>query len=176
MHPMLRRFFIPLLLLLIPLTGANAGQVTVPAKVPLTDNLQADARLARERNLPLLIMFSMRGCGYCDMVREDFLEPMLKSGDYADKVIMRIIRVDDYGEVRDFDGEYRQTSNIATRYRASVTPTVIFVDHKGHELAPRLLGISTPGFYGGYLDEGIDRSLRLLRPITVSQQGPGGNG
>lgn len=168
---MLRRLFsLFVVLLCSSLFDAAAAETAPTIKVPLTTDLYADGRLAHNRNLPLLIMFSMDGCAYCEMVREDFLEPMLKSGDYTDKVIMRIIKVDDFGEVRDFDGELRLASKIAGYYRASVTPTVIFVDYRGHELAPRLLGISTPAFYGGDLDNAIDLSLQRLRPVNLSQQ------
>lgn len=168
---MLRRLFtLGTALLCVSLFGAAAAAPAPTVRVPLTNDLYADGRLARSQNLPLLIMFSMDGCTYCEMVREDFLEPMLKSGEYTDRVIMRIVKVDDFGEVRDFDGELRPASKLATHYRASVTPTVIFVDYRGHELAPRLLGISTPAFYGGDLDNAIELSLQRLRPVNLSKQ------
>ncbi len=168
---MLRHFFsLFIALFCLNLFDAAAVAAAPMVKVPLTNDLYADGRLAHSQNLPLLIMFSMDGCTYCEMVREDFLEPMLKSGEYTDKVIMRIVKVDDFGEVRDFDGKLQPASNIATHYRASVTPTVIFVDYRGHELAPRLLGISTPAFYGGDLDNAIELSLQRLRPVNLSKQ------
>lgn len=156
------------LLLLLPLAATSQG--TPYYKVPRTLDLKADGQLARERNLPILIMFSQDGCSYCDQVREQFLEPMRKSGDYTDRVIMRMIKVDSFDEVRDFDGQWRDAMDIATHYRASLTPTVIFVDYRGHELAERILGITTPAFYGGELDDAIDLSLQRLRPMSVSRQ------
>lgn len=168
---MLRRFLATSLLpLLLTLPLSTTAQVAPAYKVPLTTDLHADGQLAREKNLPLLIMFSQDGCSYCDQVREQFLEPMRKSGEYTDRVIMRIIKVDRFSDIRDFDGRMREPSDIATRYRASVTPTVIFVDYRGHELAERVLGITTPAFYGGELDDAIEVSLQHLRPMNVSLQ------
>lgn len=166
------RFLLPgfllTLLLLSPLTAISQNKPYY--KVPHAEDLRADGKLAREKNLPLLIMFSQDGCSYCDQVREEFLEPMRKSGDYTDKVIMRMIKLDSFTEIRDFDGQWREPIDIAVRYRASLTPTVIFVNHKGHELAERILGITTPAFYGGELDDAIDLSLQRLRPVNVSRQ------
>lgn len=168
---MLRRILTTSLLPLLLTLPLGAASQTAPAyKVPRTTDLRADGRLAREQNLPILIMFSQDGCSYCDQVREQFLEPMRKSGDYNDRVIMRMIRVDSFDEIRDFDGQWREPDEIATRYRASVTPTVIFVDYRGHELAERLLGINTVAFYGGMLDDAIDLSLQRLRPVNLSLQ------
>jgi len=171
MHLMLRRLLATSLLpLLLTLPLSTASQAAPAYKVPRTTDLRADGRLAQEKNLPLLIMFSQDGCSYCDQVREQFLEPMRKSGEYTDRVIMRIIKVDRFAEIRDFDGRMREPSDIATQYRASVTPTVIFVDYRGHELAERVLGITTPAFYGGELDDAIEVSLQRLRPMNVSLQ------
>ncbi|UCE89290.1 MAG: thioredoxin fold domain-containing protein [Pseudomonadota bacterium] len=135
--------------------------------VAQTTDLQHDAHSARERDLPILMMFSMDGCPYCVLVEEDFLRPMLISGDYQDKVIIRMVKTDTYGNVRDFDGRAVDVDEFAQRYRAFVMPTVVLVDHRGRELAPRLVGISTPDFYGGDLDDAIDTALGRLRQFAM---------
>ncbi|MDZ7803514.1 thioredoxin family protein [Thiohalophilus sp.] len=168
---MLRRllltFLLPLLMTL-PVSATGSG---APAyKVPRTTDLKADGQLARRQNLPILIMFSQTGCSYCEQVLEQFLEPMRKSGDYTDKVIMRRIKLDAFEEIKDFDGQWREPDEIALRYRASVTPTVVFVDYRGHELAERILGLTTVDFYGGELDDAIDLALQRLRPVNLSLQ------
>lgn len=158
------------LLLCLGLLAISLPGQAEPYQVPHTTNLYADGQLARERNLPLLILFSMDECTYCEIVREQFLEPMLRSGDYTDKVIMRMVKVDEYAPIRDFDGQRREPAAISRRYRASLTPTVIFVDHRGHELAPRLLGVTNVYYYGGDLDKSIELSLSRLRPVQLSRQ------
>ena len=132
-------------------------------------DLRAEGELARQRQVPILIMFSMTHCPYCVVVREEFLKPMLRSGDYADKVIIREIHTDDYGTLRDFDGTPVTPDELAHRYRASLSPTVVFVDAEGRELARRLVGITTVDYYGGFLDEAIDTSLQRLRQVVLNQ-------
>ena len=148
--------------------GLNGSAFARDYVIPETRDLYADARLAAEKNVPLLVMFAMEDCGYCEQVKQDFLIPMLRSGDYTDKVLMRIVRVDDYSYVKDFDGQERPGDSIATRFRAYVVPTVIFVDKDGKQLSPRLLGITTPDFYGGDLDNAINESLRKLRALAYA--------
>ncbi len=168
---MLRRLLLTFLLpLLMTLSVSAAGSDAPAYKVPRTADLKADGQLARRQNLPILLMFSQTGCSYCEQVLEQFLEPMRKSGDYTDKVIMRRIKLDSFEEIKDFDGQWREPDEIALRYRASVTPTVVFIDYRGHELAERILGLTTPAFYGGELDDAIDLALQRLRPVNVSLQ------
>ena len=156
---------------LVLLLLSQLGMANQPAKIKVTKSkdLYADGQLAHSRHLPLLIMFSMDGCTYCDLVREDFLEPMLLSGEYDDRVIIRIVKVDDFDTLRDFDGKPITADELALRYRAVVAPTVVFVDYRGHQLAERLIGISTPDFYGGDLDDAIALSLSRLRTVAVNR-------
>jgi len=137
---MLRRL-LPILLMLPLLLGAAE-----PVSVPRVTDLQALGAEARARNLPILVMFSSEHCPYCMVVREEFLKPMLRSGDYTQRVIIVEIESDETPLI-DFD--------------------VVFLDAEGRELAPRLVGITTVDFYGGYLDEAIDTALLRLRKLAL---------
>ena len=140
---------------------------TLPyVKVREVTNLQEVGEEARARRLPILIMFSIRECPYCDVVREEFLKPMLRSGDYVDRVIMLELYSDSHAQLRDFNGELISAEELIQRYQAGFAPTVVFVDSQGKELAERLIGITTRDFYGGYLDEAIDESLQRMREIA----------
>ena len=130
--------------------------------VQLIENLQVEADRARTHKLPLLIVFSADHCPYCHVVEEEFLEPMLRSGDYTHRVIMRKIDLDSSRRLLDFDGRRVSARQLAKRYRVKVTPTVLLLDAEGRELTERLVGISTPDFYGGYLDAAIDEAYHKL--------------
>lgn len=138
--------------------------------LPIFTDLQAVADEARQRGLPILIMFSMNGCGYCIVVEEEFLKPMLRSGDYTDRVIMGMVKFDGVSSVRDFDGRDIPVGDLAVRYGAPVTPTVIFVSPDGKELAPKIIGMTTVDFYGGDLDIGINESLQKMRNTTMAMR------
>lgn len=142
--------------------SVRADEILPYVKVREPTDLQAVGQEAQRRQLPILIMFSRQGCPYCDVVREEFLKPMLRSGDYTDRVIILEIHSDSYATLRDFNGQMIGADALATRYRASFAPTVVFLDHRGKELVERLIGITTRDFYGGFLDEAIEQSLQRL--------------
>lgn len=156
-------------LLLLSMTSVQAEALPY-VKVREPTDLQAVGQEAQQRQLPILIMFSRQGCPYCDVVREEFLKPMLRSGDYTDRVIMLEIHSDSYAQLRDFNGQMIGAEALAHRYRASFAPTVVFLNHQGKELVKRLIGITTRDFYGGFLDEAIDQSLQRARGVDMNSK------
>jgi len=126
-------------------------------------DLEADARTAGARSLPILLAFTSSTCGYCGQLEEWFLKPMLISGDYDDKVLIRKVRIDNDGVLVDFDGGRIDGGRLASRYQVTVVPTVLFLDPQGRELTDRMVGINTLEFYGGYLDQNIDTALSRVR-------------
>lgn len=134
------------------------------------DDLAALAEEARERGLPLLVMFSAEHCEYCERLEADFLGPMLRSGNYADKVIIRQLKIDRVADIRDFQGKRVEAEEFADRYDVQVTPTVMLFDAHGRILTRRLVGLSNPYFYGGDLDRAIDRAYGKVRQSQPSEQ------
>ena len=147
---------------------AVQAEILPYVKVREVTDLQAVGQEARGRKLPILIMFSIQGCPYCDVVREEFLKPMLRSGDYDDRVIMLELYSDSYTQLRDFNGQLISSNELTQRYKAGFAPTVVFLDSRGNELAERLIGITTRDFYGGFLDEAIDESLQRIRNVATN--------
>ena len=156
---------IGMVLCLFVVTAVQA-EILPYVKVREVTDLQAVGQEARGRKLPILIMFSIQGCPYCDVVREEFLKPMLRSGDYDDRVIMLELYSDSYTQLRDFNGQLISSNELTQRYKAGFAPTVVFLDSRGNELAERLIGITTRDFYGGFLDEAIDESLQRIRNVA----------
>ena len=160
-----------LLGLLMPVNTVIAeeyNQDLPPVTVVKAEDLQTDARLSRQQNKPILLFFSMQGCSWCDFVEEEHLKPMLRNADYREKVVIRKVMTDDYGSISDFNGAAISVSDLAQRYRAYLTPTVVFVDHNGQQLAPRILGVRNTEMYGGDLDEGLELSCQKLRQENVA--------
>jgi thioredoxin-related protein len=142
-------------------------------EVPVAQDLAQDGQGARADRLPILLAFSAIECPYCDDLEEEFLEPMLLSGDYTDKVIIRKLILDNGSHVRDFTGRSVEAAELAHTYRVFVTPTILFVDAGGRELAERMVGINTLEMFGGYLDGCIDTALLQLRePQRLSAGSP----
>lgn len=142
----------------------NAQENDFPeVQVPQLKDLAADGELAARTRRPILVMFGASHCGYCSIVEEEFLKPMLISGEYDDKVIIRMIDIDGFDSVRDFQGREIDAADFASRENVYVTPTLKFYDSEGREMAPRMVGVTTVDFYGGYLDDSIDQSLARIR-------------
>lgn len=142
-------------------------QVTLsPARadeLPLAQDFRADAAEAEHRGLPILVFFSSHECPYCHIVQEDYLKPMFNSGKYKDKVLFRLVQVDDATRLLDFDGKPTTHQAFASRFGARLTPNVKFLDHEGNELVPGLLGLMTQDFYGGFLEAAIDNAVTRMR-------------
>jgi thioredoxin-related protein len=130
--------------------------------VQMTRNLLSDAKLASEKRIPILLLFTQENCGFCEIVRSDFLRPMLLNNEYDSRVLIRQIEFDG-DDVIGFDGKTTSMDNITERYNVGFTPTVIFLDSKGKELADKIIGITTVHYYGGFLDDNIDLSLQKIR-------------
>ena len=128
-----------------------------------TRNLQADAIAADRRRAPLLLIFSQHDCPFCAKLRREIINPMLISGDYADRALVRELMIDDHGQITDFDGAAVAPREVFDRYGLAVTPTVLLLDRHGRELAERQVGINTVDYYFYYLDRAIDTALATLR-------------
>jgi len=149
---------------LLAFVAVNAfAQDAAEVRVPLARDLQADAKLSRSGRLPILLVFSADYCPYCQILEEEFIRPMLISGDYEDRVIIRVLKLDSEDLLRDFNGDTVSAGEFADRHGIRLTPTLKFFDGQGRELVPEMVGLYTVDFYGGYLDETIDASLAKLR-------------
>ncbi len=131
--------------------------------VPATVDLAKDAALARDRKLPMVLVFSAADCDYCHLLEREILDPMYISRHYKNRVVLRRVMTDGSGKLRDFNGAAVDASEFAQHYNVQVTPTVVFVDTQGKELAPRLLGINTVEMYFAYLDQAIEASYQVMQ-------------
>lgn len=138
------------------------------ADVPLGSDLQSDGQLADAQHLPIMLVFSAIDCGYCEMLEEEFLQPMLLGNEYEDRILIRKIVLDNGSRLTDFNGQRRDATAFSDQYRVFVTPTILFVNASGEELTARMLGINTPELFGGYLDDCIETALlKVRKPDTT---------
>lgn len=142
---------------------AAPGEVLPEVHIPVSNSLAADARLAKDRALPIMVLFVASDCPYCVLLEEEFIKPMLRSGEYGNKVIIRQLDISTGADLEDFSGLQVSPASIANRHQVYVTPTILFLDANGKELVPRMIGINTIEFYGGYLDNAIDQALEIMR-------------
>lgn len=152
----------PILLLWIAtLTAANFALAEERALEEASD-FQALQKEMQEKKLPLLLAFRADYCGYCAQLEREYLEPMVKSGDYTNRILIRRFSMDKEETITDFNGEHPDAGEFAHRYKASLTPTLVFLNAQGDEIAERLLGYSSPDFYGAYLENSIEAAYQSV--------------
>lgn len=155
-----RLFFIVCLQLLMANYEALA---TTEVNIPFAKDFGADRKIVAGTNTIIVLYFSAPDCRYCMKLEEAVLKPMLKSGDYDKQVLLRKIDWRSSAMVDGFTGQRISLYGLAERYAVKVTPTLVFVDSKGREVAPRILGFQSADFFWFYLDRRIEQSrLEIL--------------
>ena len=136
------------------------------AGIPLARDLMLAGRQAERACVPLLLEFSADDCHFCALLEEEVLNPTLLDRDYEQRVLMRKLILDRGTKLRNFSGKSINASDLANQYKVFVTPTLLFVDRQGKELAERMVGVTTLEFYGGYLDQALDAARDKLQKQT----------
>jgi thioredoxin-related protein len=136
---------------------------TAAEPLRIADDLQADAKLAREQGVPVLLAFMLTTCPYCTIARRDYLVPMQASEQWRGKVIMREVVLDSANTISDFAGESLTAREFAKRYGIRSVPTVIVFDGGGAQVTQPLVGVSASDFYGLYLEQAIEAGLLKMR-------------
>lgn len=142
------------------LTSMSYAETRV--RIESVTQLQQLGEVALNSNRPILMMFSSDSCPWCMRVEREFLIPLQRSAEYRDRVLIRTLKMDSSDWIDDFDGRERLASEVADRYKARFAPTLVFMDGHGEPLTDNIIGLSTPEYYGFYLEQALDDSLRLL--------------
>ena len=156
----IRFHLLPCLLTALVLAGGTAA--SEEASVPLAADLAADARLAATTGRPLMLVFTREECGYCALLKRAVIVPMIISGEYEDRVIIRELIIDQGPDLVDFGGQRVSPFAVADRYDSIFAPAVLIVGPEGEELHERLIGISNEEMYLFYLDQAIEKATAAL--------------
>lgn len=141
---------------------AAAGETAGPGLV-VTRDLAADGETARAAGVPILLAVTREDCRYCEKLKHYVLVPMLRSGEYRDKVLIRELVIEPSIPVRGFDGRQVDSLSIAEVLEATLSPTVLLLDPSGRPVEPPIRGVNDVEFYGYYLDQAIERALASVR-------------
>ncbi len=153
-----RRQFSQLMALGSALPGAWAHAKDTALPVPAS--LRQAALAAKAKGEPLVMLISLTGCVYCELVRRSYLLPArLNDGLQA----WQLDVTDKTPPLAGFQGEATTAFSQAKAWKASFTPTVLFLGSQGQELAERLVGIAVPDFYGAYLEQRLVTARKALK-------------
>ena len=157
------------IVLLILLSSSHflmAEEESLRPKLAQIHDIRDTLQLAKSQQLPILIMFGSEECPFCYLLREDFLVPMIISGDYVEKVILREVHVSYSEYIIDISGKKISTREFANRYAVKIFPTTVLIDEQATSLVNPILGVTTPSLFGGTLDDAIDKAFTLMRKNT----------
>lgn len=147
--------------------SANAWSffsATKSESLPFAEDFVIDGAQAQAEQKPIVLFVSADHCTYCHTLKAEILHPMLIAGDYKDAILLRNVDLDRGGMIVGFAGERLKPSQFLARHfpRAQFTPSLLFVDGQGREIAPRLVGYNNFEFYSYELEERINQALSAL--------------
>lgn len=137
---------------------------TAAAALPTTHSLPQAALAAAAKGAPLVVMTTLKGCPYCDVVRGHYLGPMLRDG------LLQAIQIDmrdNASALETFGGKSTTPAAQVKAWNAKLAPTVLFLGPSGEELAERLVGMAVPDMYGSYLEMRLEQAARRLRTLKI---------
>lgn len=138
------------------------------------ENLQALAAESKDKSLPIMLMFGAEWCEYCEVLNEFVFDPMMLGGMYEGRVVlMRHVGVDEQALIPDWQGQPIQKSKWAYQIDADLTPTVVFYDGNGEEVAPRIVGISELSLFTGLIHQNLNiayKNMGLSKRIPATAE------
>ncbi len=126
-------------------------------------DLSALGKQAAQTGRIVVLSFSTDWCEYCEALDQQVLEPMIISGDFAGRALLRKIVVDDISSIRDFDGKVKSVVDFALERKVSLYPTLLFVDASGDELTQRIVGITVLEFAADNISKAMQQALQKQR-------------
>lgn len=141
----------------------STGSKKHTVNLPLARDFTVDARAVREQRVPLLLFFDRGDCPYCERALREFLVPMATGEDWRRRALYRQVEIDEALPLVDFAGNATTHEAFAKRHKVELTPTIYLVDATGTPLGKPLVGLTTPDFYGAYLEDAINQATTRLR-------------
>ena len=140
-----------------------AGAASAADGLVQASSFMADGKLAAQRRVPILVVFTSPGCHYCERVKNEYLIPMHKDPAYRKRAIFREVTVGATTPLTDFDGTVTTEGAFAAAHKIFMTPTVKVFTPQGADIGEAIVGMLTPDYYFGYLEAAIDEGVRKVR-------------
>jgi thioredoxin-related protein len=129
------------------------------ALLPWPADLQQVAKQANARTEPLVIMVSLPGCPWCELLRRNYLGPMQSEGVAAYEFMIN----EQKRILLDFSAQRITPAALSAALKITITPTLLFFNAQGQEIAPRIEGVASADFIGAILDERLTIARERLK-------------
>ncbi|SFU81397.1 hypothetical protein SAMN05216350_105316 [Polaromonas sp. YR568] len=151
-------------------SAALAGSLALPqlalaadTALPVPASLPAAAGIAALKKEPLVLLVSLPGCPFCELVRRNYLLPAQRDGSLQ---AWQLNITDRTTPLIGFDGKATTAAAQIAAWKAGFTPTVLFLGPAGQDLAERLVGLASIDFYGAYLDERLAQARKAVAALS----------
>lgn len=139
------------------------GEALSVAPLVEARDLFIDGQAAQSNGQVILLLVSQEYCSFCEQIKREVIRPIIRSGSYDNRLMIRELMLDGGSDIVDFEGNQQESQAFAFGYRVGLTPTLLFLSPNGQELAPKMVGIQTPEMYYYYVDESIQQALQTLK-------------
>jgi len=143
--------------------GGAVRAASSPTAIALARDFVDDGRRARLARVPIVVLYSLPGCPYCEEIRRSHLAPMLREPGAAAKVIIRQVDVNGGQSLVGFSGEATTHAGFAATRGVKMAPVVHFLSPVGESTAPPLVGMLLPDFYAAYFDASFEAASAKAR-------------
>lgn len=159
----MRQFIFVIIYSLFMISAAYCANISAVEDVSIQDleNASEQAQNANTTNKQLILYIAATNCTYCKRLNRDIVYPALSNQEYATKFIIRRLWLNKNRIIIDFDNKKIDEQTLLKDYDIRYTPTLLFVDQDGREIAPRLEGYAPDTLYW----DRLDRSLKIAKKL-----------
>lgn len=125
-------------------------------------DLSADGHALLEGERVLLLILTRSTCPYCKALMKNVMLPLVKSGVWDQRVILRELEIDSSPAILDFSGKPAGAMDFAERYGHPFTPSILFLDRCGREVGLRHTGYDGSDFFEFYLEKSVKQAREWL--------------
>jgi len=149
---------------------AQNPSATAKGETSLTKatDLQADAIASRKASIPILILYSLPGCPYCEAIRRSHLTPL--AAEVPAKAIIRQIDLQSGASLRGFDGKPTTHAEFVRARGIKFAPVVSFFGTDCQTIGEPLMGTMLPDFYASYLADALEAATGKVRASPAPQR------
>ncbi len=140
----------------LPATAQNSSKKPL---LPWPADLRQLADTAQARGAPWVLMVSLPGCPWCELLRRNYLIPMQSEGVASYEFMIN----ERSRTLLDFKAQRITPAAFSAQLKISITPTLLFLGRDGQEIAPRIEGVASADFIGGILDERLATARERIK-------------
>jgi thioredoxin-related protein len=126
-------------------------------------NAKLSVQKAKSGNKAFVLYVAATHCAYCKKLNEEVIYPALNNAKFSKKLLLRRLWLNKEALVVDFNMNFVEQTDFIAKYDIKATPTLLFLNAKGDEIAERLVGYAPDTLYWARLEKSIDRAKAFYR-------------